>query len=117
MIPVTERPRVGILNLAIRDKSALYTAYMQYIKGGALFLPTTKPYNLGDEVFMILSLLDEPNKLSVAGKVVWITPVGCHGGKSAGIGVQFSENESGVAARELIEELLAGDGRLVELPT
>ncbi|HHI76391.1 MAG TPA: pilus assembly protein PilZ, partial [Gammaproteobacteria bacterium] len=70
------RARQGILSLTIKDKSALYAAYMQYVKNGGLFIPTSKPYKLGDEVFMLLSLMDEPERLPVAGKIIWITPVG-----------------------------------------
>ena len=35
-------PRQGILSLAIKDKGALYNAYMPYVRGGGLFVPTTK---------------------------------------------------------------------------
>lgn len=99
--------RQGILALAIRDKNALYAAYMPYVSNGGLFIPTTKKYNLGDEVFLLLSLMDEPEKLPVAGKVVWITPMGAQGNHAAGIGVQFSEMDEG-ATRNKIETYLAG---------
>jgi type IV pilus assembly protein PilZ len=100
-------PRQGILSLTIKDKSALYAAYMPFIKSGGLFIPTKKSYNLGDEVFMLLTLMDETEKIPVAGKVVWITPIGAQGNRAAGIGVQFSDQDDG-AARNKIEGLLAG---------
>jgi len=100
-------PRQGILSLTIKDKSALYAAYMPFIQGGGLFIPTKKDYSLGDEVFMLLSLMDEPEKIPVAGKIVWITPVGAQGNRAAGIGVQFSDQDDG-AARNKIETYLAG---------
>ena len=101
--------RPGVLSLSIKEKPALYAAYMPFIKGGGIFIPTTKAYRLGDEVFMLLTLMDDPNKLPVAGKVAWITPPEAQGNKSQGIGVQFSDNESGVAARNKIEGLLGGN--------
>lgn len=101
-------PRPGVLSLSIKEKSALYAAYMPYLKGGGIFIPTNKPYRLGDEVFMLLSLMGDPNKLPVAGRVVWITPEGAQGNKVQGVGVQFGENESGVSARNKIEGLLGG---------
>lgn len=104
--PVLSRP--GVLSLSIKEKPALYAAYMPYLKGGGIFIPTTKSYRLGDEVFMLLTLMDDPNKLPVAGKVVWLTPPEAQGNKTQGIGVQFSDNESGVAARNKIEGLLGG---------
>lgn len=99
--------RQGILSLTIKDKSALYAAYMPFVKGGGLFIPTKKRYNVGDEVFMLLSLMDEPEKIPVAGKIVWITPPGAQGNRAAGIGVQFSDQDDG-AARNKIEGFLAG---------
>ena len=51
-------------------------------------------------------LMEEPEKLPVAGKVVWITPRGAQGNRPAGIGVQF--NEDAIAARNKIETYLTG---------
>ena len=101
-------PRQGILSLAIKDKGALFNAYMPYVKGGGLFVPTSKRYNPGDEVFILLSLMDEKDRLPVAGRVVWITPPGAQNSKAQGIGVHFNADESGVEARRKIEGLLGG---------
>ncbi len=98
--------RSGILSLTIKDKSVLYAAYMPFIKEGGLFIPTNKQYQLGDEVFMLLKLMDEPEKIPVAGKVIWITPKGAQGNKVAGIGVQFTGDDN--IARDKIETFLAG---------
>ena len=54
-------------------------------------MPTNRRYGLGDEVFLLLSLPDDKDRLPVAGKVVWITPPGS-GNRAAGIGVQFSDS-------------------------
>lgn len=97
----------GILSLTIKDKSALYAAYMPFVKNGGLFIPTTKEYALGDEVFMLLTLMDSNEKLPVAGKVVWITPKGAQGNRTTGIGVQFNEQNGGTV-RTKIETYLAG---------
>ncbi|HEX4974557.1 MAG TPA: PilZ domain-containing protein [Pseudomonadales bacterium] len=98
--------RSGILSLTIKDKAVLYAAYMPFVKNGGLFIPTSKSYHLGDEVFLLLTLMEEPEKIPVAGKVVWITPRGAGGTRAAGIGVQF--NEEGAVARKKIETYLAG---------
>lgn len=100
-------PKQGILSLTIKDKNALYAAYMQFVQSGGLFIPTTKQYRLGDEVFMLLTLMDETERLPVAGRIIWITPVGAEGNRAAGIGVQFSDQDGG-AARNKIETYLAG---------
>lgn len=101
------KARQGILSLTIKDKNALYAAYMQFIQNGGLFIPTNKKYNLGDEVFMLLSLMDEAERLPVAGKIIWITPVGAEGNRAAGIGVQFSDQDGG-QVRNKIEGYLGG---------
>ncbi|MBX3688135.1 PilZ domain-containing protein [Dokdonella sp.] len=101
-------PRQGILSLAIKDKGALFNAYMPFVRGGGLFVPTTKQYSLGDEVFLLLSLMDEGDRLPVAGRVAWITPAGAQGNRVAGIGVQFNESSDGEVARTKIESVLAG---------
>ena len=98
--------RNGILSLTIKDKAVLYSAYMPFLENGGLFVPTNKAYALGDEVFMLLTLMDEPEKIPIAGKVVWVTPKGAQGNRTAGIGVQFSEQDA--AANAKIENHLAG---------
>lgn len=97
----------GILTLNIKDKSALYVAYMPFIKNGGLFIPTNKEYRLGDEVFILLTLMDSAERLPVAGKVVWVTPKGAQGKRTQGIGVQFSSQDQG-GTQKKIEGLLAG---------
>ena len=96
----------GILSLTIKDKAILYSAYMPFVKNGGLFIPTNKDYKLGDEVFLLLNLMDESDKIPVAGKVVWVTPKGAQGNRTAGIGVQFSDQDD--TARRTIENYLAG---------
>ena len=97
----------GVLSLAIKEKSALYAAYMPYIKGGGLFIPTNKNFKIGEEVFMLLSLVDDPMKLKVVGKVIWITPV-AQASRPQGIGVQFSEKDGGIEVKNKIEAILGG---------
>ena len=107
--PVTDQSvnKPGVLSLAIKEKSALYAAYMPYIKGGGLFIPTNKGYKIGEEVFMLLSLVEDPVKLKVVGKVVWITPT-ASANRPQGIGVQFSEKDGGLEVRNKIEGILGG---------
>lgn len=105
-MPSSLGSRNGILSLSIKDKSVLYASYMPFLKNGGLFIPTNKSYKLGDEIFLLLSLMDEPEKIPVAGKVVWITPPGAQGNRAAGIGVQFGNDDN--VARNKIEIHLAG---------
>lgn len=103
----TKAPKQGLMPLAIRDKNALMAAYMPFLKSGGIFIPTDRSFELGDEVFVLLSLMDEPQRYAVTGKVVWITPRAALGGRPAGIGIQFSGVE-GDNVQKKIETYLAG---------
>lgn len=100
--------RQSILSAVIGDKTALYESYMPFVKNGGLFIPTKKTYTLGNEVFILLTLLDEPEKIPFAGRVVWITPKGAQGNRRTGIGVQFNDDQNGKAVRIKIENYLGG---------
>jgi type IV pilus assembly protein PilZ len=100
-----------VLSLAIKEKAALYSAYMPFLKNGGIFVPTNKSYRLGEEIYLILTLLDDPNKYPIAGKVAWITPAGAGNNKSQGIGVHFPIDESGVRIKSRVEELLGASAK------
>lgn len=95
-----------IIDLHIPDKQSLFKSYMSFICGGGLFLPTHHAYSMGDELFMLLKLLDDPGEFAVVGKVVWITPAAAQNKRIRGIGLQFSEN--GDRLKIHIENLLSG---------
>lgn len=97
--------RPAVLSLAIKEKAALYAAYMPYLRNGGIFVPTSRTYSLGDEVYLILTLMDDPTKIPVAGKVVWVTPAS-GSQRQPGIGVHFPGDESGATAKKRIEDLL-----------
>ena len=98
--------RSGLLTLTLKDKAVLYAAYMPFVAGGGLFIATNKKFKLGDEVFLVLNLMEEAEKIPVAGKVVWLTPRGAQGNRAGGIGVQFDKKSS--LAKDKIETYLAG---------
>ena len=99
--------RPGMLSCTIKDKGTLYQSYMPFIKNGGLFIPTDKKFGLGDEVFMLLTLMDSGAKLPVAGTIIWVTPNGAQGNRKTGVGVQFSDKDNGETSRK-IETFLAG---------
>lgn len=98
--------RQGILKLDFEDRASLYKAYMPFIRGGGLFVPTTNEYEMGDEVFLMVTLPDAPAPKGVAGKVAWISPPGVANPRAQGIGVQISSQDNGALNRE-IEAILA----------
>lgn len=105
---LTTKGRPSVISLNISSKSKLYAAYMPHLRQGGVFVPSTRKYELGEEVFLLLSLMDDTNKFSLAGKVAWITPAGAQSGKTQGIGIHFNADDSSIEARRKIEGLLAG---------
>ncbi|MFK8079366.1 MAG: PilZ domain-containing protein [Granulosicoccus sp.] len=103
---MTEQTRKGIISLSITDRGALYSSYLSYTQQGGLFVPTARNYELGDEVFMLLKIMDDHSVAPVTGNVVWVTPAGAQGNKVPGIGVQFCESDNG-NTRANIEQHLA----------
>ncbi len=101
----------GIVRMDIEDKAALYAAYMPFIINGGMFvdqeaLGNTR-HDLGSDVFLLLHLLEENERLPVGGKVVWITPRGSDLQRPPGVGIQFSAQDNG-ATQSRIETILAG---------
>ncbi len=97
----------GMLTLHIKDTDTLYKSYLPFLKNGGLFVPTEKKYKLGDEVFMLVTLMEEKEKIPVAGNVVWINPVRAQGNRPAGIGIHFGDRDDG-KTRTKIEAMLVG---------
>ena len=110
---MTDKTKQGILSLTIKDRTVLYAAYMPFLRNGGLFIPTNKRFTLGEEVFVLLALMDEAEKIPITGTVVWGTPKGAQGNRQAGIGVQFSEADFAAATK--IEEHL-GTGLVSDRP-
>lgn len=98
--------RAGMLSLSIKEKAALYAAYMPFLKNGGLFIPTARLHQMGDQVYMLLSLMEDPAKLPISGRVAWITPSGAQGSRQQGIGVQFDDNDASKLVRDKIEGIL-----------
>ena len=111
---MSDETKQGILSLTIKDRTVLYAAYMPFLRNGGLFIPTNKRFALGEEVLVLLALMDEAEKIPINGTVVWVTPKGAQGNRQAGIGVQFSEADFAAATK--IEEHL-GTGLVSDRPT
>lgn len=103
---MTTEARKGIIAFSITDRGALYSSYLSFVTNGGVFVPTSRSYELGDSVFMLLKLMDETSPVPVNGKIVWVTPAGAQGNKVAGVGVQFDEDDNG-STRSSIENHLA----------
>ena len=102
--PSSTRP--SVIQLVFREKGALYAAYMPVFSDGGLFVPTTRDYKLGEDIYLLLSLPEDPQRYPVAGKVGWLTPANASGGRTQGVGVRFPNDEKTRGLRLKIEEVL-----------
>ncbi len=99
-------PRPSVIQLAIKEKAALYAAYIPLFADGGIFIPTTRDYRLGDDVYVLLSLPDDPQRYPVAGKVGWVSPAGVAGSRTQGVGIRFPSDEKSRLLKLKIEEVL-----------
>ena len=101
-------PRPSVIQLAIKEKAALYAAYIPLFADGGVFIPTTRDYKLGDDVYVLLSLPDDPQRYPVAGKVAWVTPARAAANRTQGVGIRFPSDEKSKLLKIKIEEILGG---------
>ena len=112
--PATARP--SVIQLSIKEKAALYAAYIPMFTEGGVFIPTTREYALGDDVYVLLSLPEDVQRYPVAGKVAWVTPPKASGGRTQGVGILFPKDEKSRQLKLKIEEIL-GAHMASERPT
>lgn len=105
-VPAGNAGRPSVIQLVFREKGALYAAYMPLLTDGGLFVPTTRDYRLGDDIYLLLSLPDDPQRFPVAGKVAWLTPANASGGRTQGVGVRFPNDDKTRQLKIKIEEIL-----------
>ncbi len=99
-------PRPSVIQLAIKEKAALYAAYIPLFSEGGIFIPTSREYKLGDDVYVLLSLPDDSQRYPVAGKVAWVTPAKASSNRTQGVGILFPKDEKSRALKLKIEEML-----------
>ena len=98
--------RPSVIQLVIKEKAALYAAYIPLFKEGGVFIPSAREYQLGASVYVLLTLPEDTQRYPVAGKVAWVTPAGASGNRSQGIGIRFPNDEKSQFLKLRIEEIL-----------
>ena len=99
-------PRPSVIQLAIKEKAALYAAYIPMFAEGGIFIPSAREHRLGDDVYELITLPDDPQRYPVAGKVAWITPSRASGNRTQGVGVRFPNDEKSAQLKLKIEQIL-----------
>ena len=90
--PSESGSRARTVSVSINDARTLRAAYMPFLTNMGLFIPTTKEYAMGDEIFLVLKLIDD-EQFALAGTVVWVTPADAQSSRTKGVGVQFKGPE------------------------
>ena len=107
--PSTAAARPSVIQLSIKEKAALYAAYIPLFADGGIFIPSSREYRLGDDVYVLLSLPDDPQRYPVAGKVAWVTPAKAQGARTQGVGIRFPADEKSRQLKLKIEEILGSN--------
>ena len=107
-MPNANPPRPSVIQLAIKEKGALYAAYIPLFSEGGIFIPTSREYRLGDDVYVLLTLPEDPQRYPVAGKVAWVTPARAAANRTQGVGVRFPSDDKSKLLKLKIEEILGG---------
>jgi type IV pilus assembly protein PilZ len=98
--------RPSVIQLSIKEKGALYAAYIPIFADGGIFIPSVREHSLGDDIYVIITLLDDPQRYPIAGKVAWITPARASGNRTQGVGIKFPKDEKSAQLKSRIEEIL-----------
>ena len=88
------------------SQQELYLSYIPLFKEGGLFISTNREYQLGDDLYGLLSLPDDTQRYPVVGAVAWITPSETSGGRTQGVGVRFTADQRGAQLKQKIEACL-----------
>jgi type IV pilus assembly protein PilZ len=97
----------NIIKVNIQSRQDLLKMYIQQFKFGGVFVGGNYSYQLGEEVFLIITLPEGGENIAVTGKVNWISPNSAVG-YPPGIGVHFNQDKAGSDARSKIEIMLGG---------
>lgn len=97
--------KLPIIPLRFKTLGQLYKSYMPWFKNGGIFIPTTRRFQMGQEILMMVILPETTEKLPAAGIVSWVSPHNSTGHKKQGVGVEFTDEE-GIALRYRIDGLL-----------
>jgi type IV pilus assembly protein PilZ len=101
----SSKSKLPLVPLRFKSTNQLYKSFMPWLKNGGLFVPTSKRFEMGQKVLMMVVLPGMIDKFPTAGAVAWVCPKDATGHNKPGVGVEFLDEE-GVALRLRIEGML-----------
>lgn len=96
-----------MMTLSLTDRTSLYNSYMSFCLHGGVFVPTEEKIGLGEEVLLVLEVMENADKFPLKTIVAWKTPV-ARANRPQGIGLAFQDSDVAKRAKAVIENNLAG---------
>lgn len=99
-----------ILHHTFSDFLTLKRAFMPFVVGGAIFIPTQEKYQLGDFIKVMITLPESKHDYTFTGEIIWVSP---QSNNHSGIGITCNEEEGRAFKNAVTEALkeLKGDER------
>lgn len=100
----TQKP----LTLIVEDRVQLHNHYMPFIEAGAIFIPTTEAFKLGDEAKAVIFLKQYNKKIPISGQICWLNACSDKARDShqkQGVGIQLT-GEKAPKIKALFEKVL-----------
>lgn len=97
------------LQHAFPDLQSLKRAFMPFVMGGGIFIPTQNDYHLGDFIKTTITFPESKHDYTFTGEVIWISSKSLH--NHAGVGITCNDDEGQAFKKATIEALreLKGD--------
>ena len=76
----------------VKSNEKLQHDYLPYVQQGGMFLKTDDGYEIGDDMLLFLTSLDDHQSYIAFGQVVWVD---APDGRTRRIGIEFRELGSG----------------------
>lgn len=99
---------VKMIKLHITERTMLYSSYMSFLRGGGMFIASSDHFSMGEEVLLVLEVMEHDTKFPLRCQVVWQNPPSSNPMRPGGVGLAFPGDEIGKQAKATIETNLAG---------
>lgn len=92
-----DKGKAKALSVNLRTSESVGQCYMRRVKGGGMVIDNDSEFDIGDEVLVMLSMVNCDARLPVSCKVVWISKNGDN--NSQKVGLQFVNDRMGANQR------------------
>lgn len=89
-----DKGKAKALSVSLRTEESVAQCYMRRVRGGGMVIYNDDEFNIGDEVLIMLSMVNCDGRIPVSCRVVWINPKDGSGGSQM-IGLQFVNDRMG----------------------